>query len=990
MRPIGRVSISGLALVWALAAASAQAQDAPAPSQLPSPSPTQPASQPASQPTTQAEPPAGSAEDASAPAADDELYEEVVVTGRRPFGAVNSDIKPEQQLSQADIRSYGVSSVSELLTELAPQTNAAAGQPVVLLNGKRISGMSEIRDIPPEAIQRVEILPEDVSLAYGYAANQKVVNIVLRRRFRAMTGEVTGGTTTEGGRENGRVSVNSLQIRQQTRFNLNLAYSAADSLKESERDIDPTTPGRPFALAGNVTGAPGASEIDPALSALAGRPVTIAGVPVEAANGRPALSAFVPGANAQLIDDLGRYRTLSAATDNLAINAVLSKPLSANVSASLNARVEFSGTDSLQGLPGLTMALPTGNPFSPFSTATQLYRYTDATGPLKQRGRTSDIHLGGTLNGQIKDWYWTFTGNYDRTVTRTYTERGIDATALQAALNAGDPTLNPFGTLPPHLLATRLADSARGKTESLTGDFLLTGSPFVLPAGKATAAITISGAANDFASRSMRSGIPRELDFSRDLIGVKGSLDLPIASRRNNVLAALGDLSINANAEVQHLSDYGRLTTIGYGLRWSPIPEIRFIASMSHDSAAASGQQINNPVVVTPNVPVFDYRSGETVFVSQVSGGNPALLESERRRLRLSVTVKPWSEKDFTLTGLFTDNRTDNPIGNFPVPTPQIEAAFPGRFVRDPDGTLVQVDTRPINFDEQRSTALRYGFNFSVPIKSALQKKVEAWRAAGSNPEDRPAELTAMREMFMRDRQRRNPGGGQRAVTGAGSGAEGQTPPAAGEQPSNDGPPRGEGGRRGDGGGGGSWGGGGRGFGGGGGGFGGGGRGGGGAGGRLQFAMFHTWHLNETIRIAPGVTRLDLLDGAAIGGSGGQPRHEFEAQAGYSNNGLGARMSANYRTGSRVDGALGATDSTLHFGGLATLDLRLFASLGQMPELVRDYPFLRGSRVTLSLTNLFDAKQDVRDASGAVPLSYQPDYLDPLGRRVMVSFRKQF
>lgn len=923
-RATGRIMVSALALAFGLAATSAAAQvAAPAPTATPAPPPAE----------------------ATPTSPDDELYEEVVVTGQRPVGSVNSDIKPEQQLTQADIRSYGVSSVADLLTELAPQTNAAAGAPIVLLDGKRISGFSEVRDIPPEAIQRVEILPEDVSLAYGYAANQKVVNIVLRRRFRALTGEASVGTTTEGGRENGRVSANLLQIRRQTRLNLDVSYAAADSLTEAERDIVPTPPNRPFGLASDLAN----------------------------------------------VADLGRFRTLSPATDNLAINAVLSRPLSDKVSASLNARVEFSGSDSLQGLPGADLTLPPGNPFSTSTNPVRLYRYSDLTGPLDQRSRTSNVHLGGTLNGQIKDWYWTFTGNYDRAVTRTATERGIDPTGVQAALDAGDPTLNPFGTLPPALLATRLTDTARSQSSSMTGDFLLTGSPFRLPAGKANMSVTISGAANDFESRSLRSGIPRELDFSRDVVGVKASLDLPIASRRNNFLAGLGDLSLNGNAEVQHLSDYGRLTTIGYGLRWSPIPEVRFIASMSHDSSAASGQQINNPLVVTPNVPVFDYRTRETVFVSQIGGGNPALLESERRRLRLSLSVKPWSDKDFNLTGLFTDNRTDNPVGSFPIPTPQIEAAFPDRFVRDPDGRLSQVDTRPINFAEQRSTSLRYGFNFSVPVKSSLQKKIEAWRAAGAKPEDRPAEMNAMRELMQRERQRRNSGGGQRAATG-GSVPEG-TPPAAGEPPAEGRPrPDGEGvgfrERGGEGGGrGGFGGGGGRG----GGGFGGGGGGrGGGGGGRLQFALFHTWHINETIRIAPGVPELDLLNGAAIGGSGGQPRHELEAQAGYTNNGLGARMSANYRSGTRVDGALGSSSSTLEFGGLATVDLRLFANLGQMPELVRDYPFLRGSRVTLSVTNLFDTKQDVRDGTGAVPLSYQPDYRDALGRRVLLSLRKVF
>ncbi|MDA4834198.1 hypothetical protein NY536_22425, partial [Enterobacter hormaechei] len=60
-----------------------------------------------------------------------------------------------QQLDPADIRAYGVSSVSDLLTELSPQTTSGVGgPPVVLLDGKRIAGFQEIRDIPTEAIAR--------------------------------------------------------------------------------------------------------------------------------------------------------------------------------------------------------------------------------------------------------------------------------------------------------------------------------------------------------------------------------------------------------------------------------------------------------------------------------------------------------------------------------------------------------------------------------------------------------------------------------------------------------------------------------------------------------------------------------------------------------------------------------------------------------------------------------------------------------------------
>jgi len=112
-------------------------------------------------------------------------------------GAVVGDIEPELELSPSDVQSYGVSTVTDLLDELAPQTRSDRGRggdsPVILLNGRRISGFNEIRDIPVEAILRVDILPEEVSLKYGYTADQRVVNIVLRPRFRALTGEAAGG-----------------------------------------------------------------------------------------------------------------------------------------------------------------------------------------------------------------------------------------------------------------------------------------------------------------------------------------------------------------------------------------------------------------------------------------------------------------------------------------------------------------------------------------------------------------------------------------------------------------------------------------------------------------------------------------------------------------------------------------------------------------------------------------------------------------------------
>ena len=102
-------------------------------------------------------------------------------------------------------------------------------------------------------------------------------------------------------------------------------------------------------------------------------------------------------------------------------------------------------------------------------------------------------------------------------------------------------------------------------------------------------------------------------------------------------------------------------------------------------------------------------------------------------------------------------------------------------------------------------------------------------------------------------------------------------------------------------------------------------------GGRLQFAVYHSVYFRDTVLIRPGVPVLDLLNGGALGTNGGQPRHEVDVQAGYARNGLGARLSANWRSGTRVDASAGDPNGALTFSPLATANLRLFANLGQMP-----------------------------------------------------------
>ncbi|MBK2451860.1 hypothetical protein, partial [Escherichia coli] len=176
-----------------------------------------------------------------------------------------------------DIRAYGVSSIAELLTELEPQTGSGrgrgGGRPVILLNGRRIGSFGEIRDLPTEAILRVDILPEEVALTYGYRADQRVVNFVLRPRFRSYTAELEGRVPTAGGTSNLEAELGMVSINRRGRENFDVEYERDSRLLESERNIVAAAPSSPFDLRGNVTGIDGGA-IDPALGAA-----TIAGVP---------------------------------------------------------------------------------------------------------------------------------------------------------------------------------------------------------------------------------------------------------------------------------------------------------------------------------------------------------------------------------------------------------------------------------------------------------------------------------------------------------------------------------------------------------------------------------------------------------------------------------------------------------------------------------------------------------------------------------------
>ncbi|MBC7521964.1 MAG: Plug domain-containing protein, partial [Sandarakinorhabdus sp.] len=673
---------------------------------------------------------------------------EIVVSIARQSGRVIGDIPPEIQLNAQDIRAIGAASIADLIQELGPQTRSGRGRgndaPVVLINGKRVSGFAEIRNLPPEALQRVEVLPEEVALKYGYRADQRVINFVLRDRFRAVIADIDLGGPTAGGRTSAQGESNFLRIRNGTRLSLEAEYKFDSLLLESDRSIVQSPLARPFDLVGNVTSAVSGAPIDPRLSALAGAVVTVAAVPATAATTAPGLAAFVPGANTPNATNAASYRSLLPENRALTLGATYAGTIGKDTSATLTTGLVTGATRGLNGLPGAILAVPAGNPFSPFADQVLVDRYAPTA--LERTTDSWTGRIGTAINGNgkgwINGWQWSLVANYSHGETETRTDRGIDLSAAQARLSSNDPALNPFGEAV--LSGPLLQDRAVSNTDSADASLVVNGSLLALPAGGLSASFKAGGQALSLQSESQRAGAFLANSLSRTQGNFQGNFDLPLTSVKNDVLPALGALSANFNIAVDTLSDFGSLLTYGYGLAWKPVEGIEFIASATDERGAPTIQQLGDPLLVTPNVRVFDFVRGETVDISRIDGGNKALVADHRQVRKIGLTVRPVRDTDLTLTANFIDSRTDNPIAAFPTATAELEAAFPDRFRRDANGRLLQIDNRPVNFAQSERQELRWGFNFSQPLPpskaeiaaaAARRAAFEVRRAAGGGPD---------------------------------------------------------------------------------------------------------------------------------------------------------------------------------------------------------------------------------------------------------------
>jgi hypothetical protein len=910
--------------------------------------------------------------------------EEIIVRSGRLRGQLFVDQPPLLTLDEASIAAEGVTSITDLIAQISARTGSARGRgggdgrPVILVNGIRIGSFREFANYPPEALARVEVFPEEVAQRFGFPPDRRVINLILKDNYSNGQLDFEFEAPSRGGYSRNEQGIGILKIADGGRINASVQVEDATLLTEAARDIPQTD--------GSVSLVPG----DP----------------------NPA-----------------DFRSLLADTFNLEANVSWAKAIIASgTSLSANLNYERSESRSLDGLNTVTLISPTG---------TTALRTFGADTPLARRTASDTVSTAGSINQPINAFRLTttFDGVFSESETRI--DRRLRPDQLQVFRDAATAgTLAITGPLPTD--TDNGFDTARSRIITTETQTTLEGPLGTLPAGEVLATFDLGFDWKRIESNDTRSATGAQLTRRRLSTGT--NLVVPLTSTREEFLDALGDFTLNLQAGLENLSDFGTLGDWNAGITWKPVDGLDLSATYIWRESAPSISALGNPQVDNLNVPVFDFVRGETVLATVRTGGNPDLPAETQRDWKFAATWDLPFWDDTRLTVEYIRNRSDNVVSAFPQVTAEIEAAFPDRVTRDDDGRLVALDRRSVSFAETRANRLqftlstngsigapaggeggpfgggRFGGGRNTPAPQPAPPTTGAAPVAGPPgglPGSGFAPTPEQREQFLAFRTRLCAEDGldflSRLVAAIDSGADisaefpgvdparlapmltrlrgadGTVDPARLAQvrtgicaidPAL---------------------------------IGGGGPGSGGPaasgsapagapafnplsartfpGWRYFANLTHTIELDNQILIAPGLQPLDQLDGEATGAFG-LPRHSSRLEAGLFGKGYGLRLSGIYTGQTRLDGSGLAGSTDLLFDDIVIFNLRVFANMGEVTG--KNEGLWKDFRISLVADNLFDAQRRVRDSNGDTPIAYEPFVIDPLGLYLGLDLRKLF
>lgn len=611
----------------------------------------------------------------AAGATDPALLDEVRVTGSHIRGGDSPS--PLMVIDRADIETSGHATVAAALNALpqmfagqategtqATRADAAGSNTtfassvnlrglgpsatLVLINGRRVSGAGgkgefvDLSTIPTIAVERVEVLLDGASAAYGADAVGGVVNVVLRKTYEGLELKLRGGTATAG--EPREVQLGLTFGRRWSGGSLLAAYegSRRTALNADDRDFTASADLRPFggtdrretfAFPGNIVG------VDPVTGISGPR----YGIPT----GQPGTALTPASFTAGVLNRSSAQHGIDILPDQRQHSGYLAvrQEVAPWLELSGDARYGYRRARALLSPAIATLSVTRANPFfvSPTGATTQQIAYSFA-GELpntvsfrRAESYTATVAADAKLpHGWDAGAYLA----YSREVDTSDISGTVNSAILNEALGGADRPETPFlasrdGYFNPYTgvaanSATVLAainsglSTSRSVSQVRTANLQADGPLFALPAGDLKLAVggqarreTFETSGYSFLSTPLPAPVT-PLAGARTVLAAFAELRAPLLADADG--RATLELSLAARAE--DYSDFGRSLNPKAGLTWRALDGLRLRATWGESFRAPSLRDLR---AATFNSALNLPSGTATALVMTRQGGNPDL-----------------------------------------------------------------------------------------------------------------------------------------------------------------------------------------------------------------------------------------------------------------------------------------------------------------------------------------------------------------------------
>jgi iron complex outermembrane recepter protein len=697
------------------------------------------------------------------------------VTGSRIRSLVGeADINSVRVFDRIDIEDSGVQSIADL-RDLIPELSVARGNSftgntggtsvdgivnfqlrgltgnstLVLVDGRRqprtrqsgVGSDYDIYGIPVSAIERIEVLSDGGSSIYGADAIGGVVNIILRKNYRATDLEFSYENTWDSDAAVLRSNLSYANRFGKLSFSLRANYETQNAMAAVDRWWTASNDRRFIGGTDARSQIPVGGRIRVATGVFPGTTSNVLAIPAGSDGRTVTAAAFIAAGVPQDADryNSARYTNLFNESERqaymLRADYEFRPWLKPMLSARWNEAVNYGKGDALGGSQSLT--LPIGYPGNPFNVPIIVEKYYWEYGFQDRTYTTTDLSIQAGISGDLPRG-WSYAANLQYMKKKPSIEESINQFSpalFTTAINA-DPSYRPIITHDSRVVAPNPAGildriyflNPSGEPNWIwTYDVKLDGPVYTLPAGEIMTAVGFD-MREDYV-RFIRL-LPNDTTQAANVSGRRatalfGEVQVPVFGERKN-LRFFRSLRLSASGRQDDYGSSGTGRTLAQGASWRPFPWLLLAGNRNEGfkiplliEQFRNASTVNTTFGTTGTFVLFDTARNQQLIgpVSRFLGGNPNLLPEESESLTGRIVVDVPFVKGLSLEAKAWDTKIVNQVNTL-TQYQDFFTLFPERFSRAAatpadvaagiPGVINYIDNSPVNLARRQLAGVDY------------------------------------------------------------------------------------------------------------------------------------------------------------------------------------------------------------------------------------------------------------------------------------------